>query len=162
HSTPSASFGSDGTSGTSLGFAKLAIDQSSRILYARIENGEPGLFGFDLANPYAPLDGNFPLPQTPAQEEVPALAVDTSGTSSAGNIYFIAHPSFGNNSILYGFDSTGAPLEGEFPIELNEPFNACGIAVDSSGNIWFGDDTTHTIKEYSSTGLDLERSISIT
>jgi hypothetical protein len=148
--------GPDGTSATHFsGLGALAFRPSSSSLYALDSNG---LYGFDASAPptYTPLTGFTPL-ATAADGGEPGLAVDTTGLSSAGNLYF-ASEALGK---IYGFDATGAPLGGSFPIDVastpgapaGSPTDICGAAVDSTGQLWISNFATRRILRYSSTGV---------
>jgi hypothetical protein len=157
---PIASFGRDGSSGTTAFSTKLdqlAFDQATRNLFA-LDEAVPGIYGFDAsAPPFFPvLNGFAPLPAA-LNGGRPGLAVDNTALSSTGNIYLA---SMGH---LYGFDSTGAPLGGAFPIDPTvspggpggSPAGLCGVAVDSSANIWVSNAATRRILKYSSAGTPL-------
>jgi hypothetical protein len=152
-----ATFGSDGTDATTFPTnAQLAFDQVSRRLYALNrgtpnEFSDPGLiYGFDASAPpaYPGLPGFAPLTTTVATGGSPALAVDNTALASAGNIYYVSE----GQQKVYGFDSSGAPLGGNFPIAPGGGVDLCGAAVDSSGNLWVGDYSHKAILEYDSAG----------
>jgi hypothetical protein len=133
-------FGPDGTSGTSFGFpAALAFDQSNKHLYALDLSGK--IDGFDASTPgsHPPLGGSFPL----AQSEVEALD-DIAADSSTHNI-FRARLAGGK---LLGFNESGTELPG-FPLT---PGAACGVAVDTLGNVWVAMGYLDQVRRYSPTG----------
>jgi hypothetical protein len=162
-----AAFGPDGTGATSFpssgpnSILNLAFDQAAQRLYA-IGVIAPGIYGFDASAPpaFSPLAAFSPL-STVSPGGSPGLAVDSTGLGSAGNIYFVSE----NTQEIYGFDSTGTALGGNFPIDPASPGNPgppevpdatskdlCGAAVDSAGNIWVSNFKTKHILEYSSAG----------
>jgi hypothetical protein len=139
-------FGPGGTSGSSFtGPSQLALDQPTHRLYA-YDAGASTVNGFNVstAGTYTPLAGAFPI-AVPAGGGVPDLAVDVSGTASAGNLYFLSEASG-----LYGFTPAGAPRAGSFPVSgFGDP---CGAAVDPSGHVWVGDYGAHAVKEFTAAG----------
>jgi hypothetical protein len=158
-------FGPDGTSASSFdGLKDLALDQNTRGLYA-VEQGAPGVFGFDVSAlpTHHPLAGFSPL-VTAASGSDPGVAVDNTALPSAGNVYFVSE----STGLIYGFNSSGAPLGGNFPIDptispgapLASPKDLCGAGVDSAGNLWVPNFSTSNIFEYSSAGV-YQRSVSV-
>jgi len=157
-------FGPDGTSGSS--FAEngtLALDRSAKRLFVVAGGATPGIFGFDVSGPLPPsvLSGFSPLP-TIAPNPNPGLAVDNTALSSAGNIYYAPGIS-GPGRNVYGFDKTGAPLGGNFPIDpsLNPgpsgglAGDICNTAVDSTGNLWVANYGLARALKYTSAGVFL-------
>jgi hypothetical protein len=155
-------FGPDGTPASSFGagaLRDLAFNQATRGLYA-IDQGTPGVYGFDVSAPpaHTPLAGFSPL-GTVATGGDPGLAVDDTALPSSGNVYFVSE-AFGTRKV-YGFDSSGAPLGGNFPIDpaitpgapFGSPTDVCGAAVDSAGNLWVPNYNTKSILEYNSAGV---------
>jgi hypothetical protein len=154
-------FGPDGTAASSFhsfSLRNLAFNQSTRGLYAT-DRTTPGIYGFDVSAPpiHQPLAGFSPL-STVAMNDQPGVAVDDTALPSAGNVY-LANDSL--NGLVYGFDKTGAPLGGNFPIDPTVNSGAppgsrnvvCGAAVDSAGNLWVANLGTQSILEYSATGV---------
>jgi hypothetical protein len=148
-----ATFGSDGTSGTSFGEVRqVAFDQSNNRLYV-LGSSPPRIYGFDVSTPgtYTPLGGAFPLPvENSGYYLVSDLAVDNSGLGTNGNIVY-ATPE-GNK--VYSFNSAGA-LQPGFPFELDSPGGSdflTGAGVDSSGNIWAGNYYPQAFDTFSSVG----------
>ncbi len=135
--TEVAAVGSDGTAGSSFagGPGKLAFDQANQRLY--VETGA-GIYGFDASAPPAlsAVSGFNPL-AAPAGREI---TVDNSSTASAEHLYLLT------SEKVYGFDSSGTALGGNFPIDVtaNPDFlpssHPCGMAVDSTGRIWVSDE----------------------
>ncbi len=155
-----AVFGPNGTDATSFsaagsgGFFPLALRQSDRKLFG-FDLAVPGIFGFDASGPpaYPNLTGFSPLATAPTGL-APGLAVDNTALASAGNLYLVSE----QQTKVYGFDSTGAPLGGNFPISPGaDPGNPdiCGAGVDSSGSLWVGDYANFKIREYDSFGVSL-------
>jgi hypothetical protein len=142
--SPIAAFGPDGTSGSSFDTPNaLAFDQSSSRLYA-LAQGTASVYGLDASTPgtYTPLAGSFPLAVDATVGYVDDLAADPA----SHNLYFLSEA----DAALYGFDSTGAPLGGNFPVAgFSDP---CGAAVDPSGNVWVGDYGAGAVIEYDSAG----------
>jgi hypothetical protein len=161
-----ASFGPDGTSGSSFSSGtpgQLAFDQVSRRLYAA-DGGVPGIYGFDASSPidFPALPSFSPL-GTAELEASSAVAVDNTVLPSAGNVYLVSR----STDLLYGWDSTGTPLAGAFPVDPaaspgapeGSPKDLCGAAVDSQGNVWVSNSSTQRILKYSSAGASLPGSI---
>jgi hypothetical protein len=163
-----AAFGNDGSANSSFsansslepsGLGSLAFGQASRSLFA-VDIGVPGIYGFDASAPpvFSPLAAFSPL-ATAAAGFRPGLVVDNTGLSSAGNVYFVSS----DTRLLYGFDSSGAPLGGNFPVNPvtspgapnGSPADLAGVGVDSGGNIWLVNRATRRILEYSANGAYL-------
>jgi hypothetical protein len=152
HSIQTASFGVDGTSGTSFSnqIRAIAVDKNSHHLYVEDDSGTPTIYGFDATSaptPYAPLTGNFPI-TVDAGGFYAGLGVD----GASGKLYY---SNTGGTGTISGFDSTGGALGG-FPIDPTYPGGVseyiCGAAVDSGGNIWVGNYYSTSILKYSSAG----------
>lgn len=159
-----ASFGQDGTSGSSFGgsfpFATPAINQAARKLYVSSHSpsgSNTQLYAFNAAAPpaFPPLAG-FPLKTLGTDDRFPQIAVDNTGLGSAGNVYFatVDQSVTPNKYGLNGIDSSGAVLPG-FPIAPGTPI--AGVAVNPAGEIWavnsFPD--PGKILKYSSAGVFL-------
>jgi hypothetical protein len=157
-----ASFGPDGTDATQFDIGDLrdlAFAGASQRLYA-LDAGAPGIYGFDAAAPPAfPLLSGFDPLGTAAFSDNPGLAVDNTALASQGNLYLVSD----QTDLLYGFDDTGAPLGGAFPLDpattpggaVGSPADLCGVAVDSSGNLWVANSATEQLLRYSSAGAYL-------
>ncbi len=158
------SFGPDGTEGSSFGSAApraLAFGTANDRLYVN-DNSVPGLYGFDASSPptFTPVGAFNPLPAAYGGSQ-PRLAVDNSGLGSDGNVYYSSRPVGGGTGLVYGFDSSGAPLGGNFPIDtatnpggtVGSPHFPLGLAVDSAGGLWVSDFSTKYILHYSSAGV---------
>jgi phosphodiesterase/alkaline phosphatase D-like protein len=169
HGGSTEHFGADGTEGTEFSYVEsggLGIYQPARRLYVASQvagnSGEALISAFDLANSHAPIGGNFPIhvPAGSYEEISRRLAVDNSSGPSAGNIYYFAkNYEYQGSSFLYGFNSAGEPLGGEYPLEIGPPLNGCGVAVDGDGNVWLADLTSNALKEFSAAGLPLPGTI---
>jgi hypothetical protein len=144
-----ASFGSDGTSGTSFGDpSQLAFNQTNDKLYV-LDKAGPKIHAFNTPALTLP-GGAFPLTvATPGGE--PDIAVDNTALGSANNIYYVTE----NQQKIYGFNSAGTALGGNFPINPAGPKDLCGSAVDSAGNLWVGDFSAKQIRKYDSAGNSL-------
>ncbi len=137
------SFGTDGTSASSFGFATaVGFDQGNKHLYVLEEEK---IHGFNSSTPatHTPLGGNFPL--NVPYGEVTDIAVN----NSSHNFYY---PTPGENK-LFGFSESGATLAG-FPIGGHN--YSCGAAVDSSGDIWVAEANEGKVRQYSPVGALLE------
>jgi hypothetical protein len=143
HPNITDSFGSDGTSGTTIpgGINQLALDQTSHRLYA-FGPSPSKIYAYDLSGSggHAALTGTFPLTVN-SGGGVPDLAVD----SGNGNIYFLSE-----STGLYGFTSGGAALAGLSPKGgFGDP---CGVTVDNTGHPWVGDYGAFSVKGFDSAG----------
>jgi hypothetical protein len=137
------SIGTDGTtSGTPFGNpAALTFDQGNKHLYA-LDGETQKIHGYDASTvgTHTPLGGSFPLTAPGA-----GFFDDIGVNSSSHNLYFA---SVGENK-LFGFDTTGATLSG-FPVSgHNFP---CGVATDSSNNIWVAEGNEGKLQKYSPAG----------
>ncbi len=148
------SFGSGGTSATTFGSAsQLTFDQAAHRLFV-LDAGASTIDGFDASTvgTYSPLGGGFPV-SVPDAGGAPDVAVDNSGSSSAGNLYFLSE---GLRS-LYAYSPAGASLSGaSFPVNPVTGFSdSCGAGVDPTGNVWVGDYGSQSVKEFDSTGTSV-------
>jgi hypothetical protein len=129
HPASSGSFGSDGTSASSIANPQqMAINQATNTLYLT-SNGENKLFGFQIPAPatHTPVGGAFPLTVVNGGGDGD-LGVD----SASGNLYFVSE---GTNQV-YGFNSSGAALPAPFPMSLSG--DNCGLAIDKDGDFAVG------------------------
>ena len=139
----------DGTGTTAGSFAyvgRLAIDQSTGDLYA-LDKGRGVLDKFNEAgNPT-----NFTARGASSIEigglgYSPDLAVDNSNNASTkGNIYVVLD----SDGEVVGFEPDGTELAGSFPLLAG----ACGVAVDSHGDVWVAEEGADAVKEYSPAGV---------
>jgi len=173
HPHESEVFGPDGTA-SSGGFGGgtvegIRFDQTNKRLYVlrRLydEAGGPptqiprGIYGFDMSAPgtHIPLSGSFPIPIL-APTFTPFFAVD----ETEGNIYYVDDGSYGKSppGTLYGFDSSGAPLGGAFPVPLSriaedetvEPLRVEDGTVDPLGYLWLKSAVGKNFYKYSPSG----------
>ncbi len=157
-------FGPDGTPATTFNtdqsrFGPLAFNQSTGglfVLDGLYSGPGSGVYGFDASAPLAyPLLAGFGPLGVVASGNSYGLAVDSTALSSAGNLYYTG----GETGLIYGFDSTGAALGGNFPIDpTSNPGTSVDLddlAVDSSGDLWVSDRATNQILRYSSDGVFL-------
>jgi hypothetical protein len=150
-----ASFGPDGTSGTSFGFPnKLAFDQANDRLYALDLSPSTKAHAF-TAPALTPAGGSFPLALTGSSIHN-GIGVDNTGGASASNIYYATN----STREVFGFDSDGSPLGGNFPITVPQGpglGELCGAAVDSAGNLYVSDKSLKpaAIRKYDSLGNPL-------
>jgi phosphodiesterase/alkaline phosphatase D-like protein len=168
--TVSAEFGKDGTPATSFGLSdfRFAIDQTKQRLYmidrTQEVGGEPAhIYGFEIDNSYMPVP-NFPIPVPLGLDgnATRSISVDNTNLPSAGNIYYVEVKERGKGGdVLYGFNSNGEPLGGEYPQEIPEPTSACGDAVDGEGHIWIADRVTSKLMEYKPDGLPTGKTIDV-
>jgi hypothetical protein len=153
-----STFGPNGTSGSSFDRNdRLAFDQADQKLYALDQNAL-GIYGFDASAPpsFPALGGFAPHAIAAGAAGDSGLAVDNTALSSAGNIYYLPE-----RGPIYGFNATGAPLGGNFPIDpsispgapAGDPNDICGAAVDSAGNLWVANYASQRILKYSSAGV---------
>ncbi len=158
-------FGPDGTSASQFSSVHaLAAGQAAKRLYA-LDVSANKIYGFDTTVPEAPtpLGGNFPIDVKAVVvgeggvSYSDRLAVDNTGLSSAGNFYY----SSANRGKIFGFDSSGNPLGGNFPVSVPNPgAEFDGLAVDPAGHLWVSDTKAKVIREYSSAGVPEGVSIS--
>jgi hypothetical protein len=140
------SFGPDGTSGTSFERpGALSFDQGNKRLYALdLETQKIHGYSVPSAGTHTPLGGSFPLTAPGA-----GFADDIGVNSSTHNLYFA---SVGENE-LFGFNESGSGLSG-FPVAgQNFP---CGVATDSSSDIWVAEANEGKLRKYSPAGALLE------
>ncbi len=159
-----AAFGPDGTSATSFdgGNVQLAFDQSNLKLYA-LSYTQRGVYGFDASAPpaYPPLPGFSPLGLPNNINSHPGVAVGTGG-----DVYVASEGTGGSNpefpAIVYGFGPSSAGLGGAFPIDPaitpgtpsgGPSKELCGIATDTTGNIWVANRATKYVLKYNSAGV---------
>jgi hypothetical protein len=150
----SLSFGPDGTPATSFtALSALAFNQEGNRLYALEGNSfiPKVIHAFD-APALSPVGGAFPLTVFAGEDQTTgAVAVDNTAppSASAGNIYYLVS---GGTRKVFGFNSAGAPLGGNFPLSL--PPLSGGVAVDASGNIYVSQFATgeRNIRKYDSAG----------
>jgi phosphodiesterase/alkaline phosphatase D-like protein len=163
-----AEFGPDGTPGSSFSPFNpfpLTFDQARRRLYAG-DITVPGVYAFNASAPpdFPPIAGFSPLATGPTG--VQDLAVDNTALPSAGNLYIsdvrTSSPDFSTGKV-FGFDSSGAALGGNFPIDPatspgapeGSPKLICGDTVDSAGDLWVANSQTGRILRYSASGVFL-------
>jgi NHL repeat len=139
-------FGPNGTSATSFNVIdQLAFDQVHHKLYSLDDNSSFGgvpasIYGFDASAPpaFPPLAGFNPLGTGVPSGSPPGLAVDNSGGAGGGHVYYVSE-STGAGRKVFGYDASGAPLGGSFPLNPTADYGfvaaICGVAVDSNGNI---------------------------
>ena len=141
------SFGSDGTPASTFGnLGALAFDQASHKLYALDAESPAVLHAFDTPA-LTPAGGAFP--KTLANPSLAApITVDNSDGASADHIFYVSE------GTLYGFDSSGTPLGGNFPVSLPSGGLYFGAAVDSAGNVYVADaaEAAKDIRKYDSAG----------
>jgi hypothetical protein len=145
HTEITAEYGKEGAPTTGLGQGcHIAYDGASERLY--FAGGESLLYGLGISSPTAtPLGGNFPI-QTGTRTECgdPQIAVNTSGT---GNIYVVA-----SSGAIYGFNSNGAPLGGNWPVSIPGGGETCGVDVTGNGEVWGGNYSQQKIFKYTASG----------
>ena len=145
-----ASFGEDGTSGSSFGGSGVApaINQATRKLYGLEWKDKSGqLYGFDASAPPAfPPLGGFPINTIGSRKLAIPITVDNTGLGSTGNVYFatedLTQVPFKHE--FNGVSPSGAVLPG-FPIDpgvnpgppvAKEGAAIGSVAVNSTGEIW--------------------------
>ena len=153
-------FGPDGTEDTTYqgnGIKQLAFDQAANDLFAISNPNQHAEIGYCLDRFHTAEAG---LPARPKgfaaagggsicgiATELRNVAVDNSTTATQSHIYVVGAGK------LFGFDSNGAPLGGNFPLSLQGQ----AVAVDSLGDIWVS--TGEGILEYDSSGKLLGKPI---
>jgi hypothetical protein len=122
----------------------IRFDQVTQHLYVlhvdpvKGNSGEPlpgqsprGILAFDMSTPGAhpPLSGSFPIPLFAHTSPTPRFAVDERG--GEGHIYYA------DGGKLYGWDSDGSPLGGNYPVTLGfQPDQTTPFFVDALGYLW--------------------------
>ena len=154
HTIQTASFGVDGTSGTTFSnqIRAIAVDKNTHHLYVEDDSGTPRIYGFDTTStptPFAPLTGNFPI-----TVEAGGFYAGMSVDGANGKLYYSGT---GETGKIAGFDSAGSALGGNFPIDPTYPAGVseyiCGSAVDAGGSIWVGNFYSKPILRYTSAGV---------
>ncbi len=151
------SFGSDGTTASHFGNpGSLAFNQAADKLYVldRVNlstTSTPSVLEAFDTPAVTPSGGAFPKTLPPSGFEAP-IAVDNTAGASAGHLFYV-DDSLGNRQ-LYGYDASGAPLGGNFPVPLPASGLYTGAAVDSAGNIYVANADTgaRNIRKYDSAG----------
>jgi hypothetical protein len=147
HPEPTYSFGTDGTSGTTIsGPDSMAYNQTTKRLYVLSTSGSRHIYGFSFAGfeSFPTLGGAYPL-EVPSGGGDPQIEVDNTALSTAGNIYY--SPDGGD---ILGYSASGAALSADFEPEGGEK---CGVAVDKEGHVWSGNYSFPSrIEEFSASG----------
>ena len=155
HPEAKASFGSDGTSGTTISQIRaLAYQQTTKRLYV-MSGGSPTqlhALTFNAPGTYTPLGGSFPLalPYTGANQA--DIGVDNTSNASAGNLYITGGSSQGEG--MEGFRALGSPLPG-WPVLRGG--SACGADVDNEGFVWMSHVFLPYTEKYNSGGAGIQR-----
>jgi hypothetical protein len=153
HSTEARSFGTDGTSATSMSVPGWMAyhNQSHRLYVIRVENAFGGgtgpIYAFDNSTTgvTTPVGGNFPLTVGSTFGET-TIAVDNSPAASNGNLYHIQF-----EFKQEGFTSAGTPLSG-WPISV---VGTGAGGVDSTGHPWIDEYFNEAFGQYSVAGTQL-------
>jgi len=155
-----AAFGPDGTAlSTFFSAGELAFDQAGNRLYVldRSEFGSPTNTLHAFNAPALTLPGPFPLTVSNGgfPSDVFPIAVDNTLGGSASNVYYVSGSQ--SPAEIYGFKPDGTELNAgsgfpNFPFDISPPRFLCGAAVDSAGNVWFGDLSAEAIRKYDSSG----------
>jgi hypothetical protein len=85
--------------------------------------------------------GNLPF------SSAASIALDNTLGPAADSIYVAAT----KGPLVYGFDSGGQQLGGEFPLERETSFDP-GVAVDSTGHVWVANGLEERAEEYTPNG----------
>lgn len=157
-SSVTSPFGSLPTSGI------LAFQQQSNRAYvldgvAELPSSAARLYGFNaLTN--TPAGGCLPLNLPAPRGSEPDIAVDNSGTTSQGNVYYISAGSGGSQEV-FGYSASctllpGFPFKGPEHTEGASKFKAelHGIAVDPSGDVWLSNNLW--LERYTPTGAKVD------
>jgi hypothetical protein len=156
-----ASFGIDGTAATSFPHGVFEMTVVGGRLYVEtfdVASNTSEIYAYEMPS-RTPVGGAFPL-------SVPGtggLAVDGTTGPAAGNIYYATAAAFAGSGPaggeLYGFDETGAPLGGNFPVSLGlgELNTTPSLGVDPAGNLFLTNSRrfepyTRNVTEYDSLG----------
>jgi hypothetical protein len=161
-----AAFGADGTSASTFpAVGDLAFHDATRRLYVVAADSieVSTLVAFDASNPpaFPPLAGFGPLSLNRFDGSV---GVDNTTTPTAGHVFFSVLNGGAPEGPIAGYDSTGAPLGGAFPIDPmvnpGEPYGGNlqihGIAVDSAGDVWVAQYGKSYILHYSPAGVFID------
>ncbi len=106
---------------------KVDVDKATGTVYV---GAGSALYKFDsggVSQPFSALGSTTVLPGI-GGGSASGLAVDNSGGATQGRIY-----AFPEAQPMHGYEPSGAEAAG-FPVAAGE--DTCGVAVDSSGNIW--------------------------
>ena len=147
HVTITGEYGKNGPKAGGIGNGcNIAWQAASNRLYLLADNQ---IYGLNKTAPgsVTPVGGIFPIGTQNSSCGDRDLAVDNSGAASNGNIYMVP-----SSSSIYGYDSTGSALGGNWPVNLEG--ETCGVSVDNLGNVWGGRyGSPQSAKRYSAAGV---------
>jgi hypothetical protein len=147
HVTVTGEYGKEGPKAGGIGNGcNIAWQGASNRLYLLADNK---IYGLNKTAPgsVTPVGGSFPLNTQNSSCGDRELAVDNSGAGSNGNIYMVP-----SNNNIYGYNSSGAELGGNWPVNVEG--ETCGVAIDNVGNVWGGKYSSPTsAKRYSPAGI---------
>jgi hypothetical protein len=146
HTEVTGEYGKEGPPSTGLGEGcHIAYQSSEAKLY--LGAGSNKIFGLAVTPGSAtPLGGGFPIAAGSRTEcGDPQIAVDNSGN---GNIYSVA-----SGGQIFGWNSSGAPLGGNWPVSIPGGGETCGVDVAANGEVWGGNYNAQKIFKYTAAGV---------
>jgi phosphodiesterase/alkaline phosphatase D-like protein len=133
--TPAGSFG---------GLGRIAVDQGSGDVYV-MDTGNNVIDRFSSSGSYvSQLDGTTTTAGSFSLSGDSDITVDNSGGLTQGNVYVASE----NQNALFAFDPSGS-----FLWEVDGFNDSCGVAVNSTGNVWVDEFNTSAAKEFDSAGI---------
>jgi hypothetical protein len=143
HTTVTGEYGKEGPKASGLGNGcNLAYQAAEHRLYYFADEK---IYGLNRTAPgtVSPIGAGFPISAGIGSSCGDRdLAVDNSGTGSAGNIYAVP-----SNTSIYGWLPSGSAKS-----TISVGGETCGVAVTNTGEVWGGNYNGPTVNKYSSSG----------
>lgn len=145
-----------GSGVTIHGPSGVAVDEATGNVFVTEENGSSDailiLNGEGGGAPPVGLapngSGEYKIEGVSVTTEPQGLAYDNSESAARGTLYFFEAGSikkFTRNAVAEQYEAAG-----EIPVPGTE--NPAGMTVDGEGNVWLGDFTTESVREFSPAG----------